>query len=508
MQSNASAKNSRTSRRSSSARSLPSLAALAGAKLIALKKTTEAKAVQAVKSYTPYPPHPKQAKFLSLDHVLELLYGGAAGGGKSDAMLMGALRYVHVPDYSAIIFRRTLTDLLLPDAILARAKTWWEGTPARWNEAESCFVFPTQPKKPPARIFFSYLATERDKLRYQGARFDYVGFEELTQFTETQYTYLFSRLRRRKGSTVPLRMRGTTNPGGPGHEWVKRRFVTHGVAVDADHLVNPPSAQELELARRFGREAQGAHFLKAFARDNPSLDLEEYAITLSRMDPVTRAQLEEGNWDAVPGGEFFKDEYFSYLEAQPAGAILWVRYWDLAATEPHEGNKDPDWTAGALVGLRRLEALRDAKGKVIGFGVEVIIADVVRDRREPGGVEALIKATAQKDGKRIPIVLEQEPGSSGKNTITHYQKNVLMGWSVSGDKKTGDKAERWKPLSAQGSARNLFLVRAPWNADFIAELKALPNGGHDDQADAAAGGFAWLNEKPNWTRFAALAGAM
>ena len=213
--------------------------------------------------YIPHAPHPKQAEFLALD-CLEALYGGAAGGGKSDALLMAALQYVHVPGYSAILFRRTYTDLSLPGAIMDRSHEWLSGTDAKWNDRDKTWIFPSG-----ATLTFGYLDGPRDHIRYQGAEFQFVGFDELTQFLERQYAYLFSRLRRVRNVNAPLRMRAASNPGDIGHEWVKRRFI------------DAPEERS---------------FVPATLEDNPSLNIDEYEASLAQLDPVTRQQLRWGKW--------------------------------------------------------------------------------------------------------------------------------------------------------------------------------------------------------------------
>lgn len=214
--------------------------------------------------YIPHTPHPKQAEFLALD-CREALYGGAAGGGKSDALLMGALQHVHVPGYAALILRRTFRDLNQADAIMARSHAWLRGTDARWNDRDKRWTFPSG-----ATLTFGYLDTDGDRYQYQGAAFQFIGWDELTQFPEAWYRWLFSRLRRLQGVDVPLRVRAATNPGGLGHEWVRRRFIDPG---------DPAKP-----------------FVPAKVADNPSLDAAEYLGSLAELDSTTRAQLEHGAW--------------------------------------------------------------------------------------------------------------------------------------------------------------------------------------------------------------------
>lgn len=226
------------------------------------------------RDYWPSPPYPRQKEFLALD-TDEALYGGAAGGGKSNALLMAALEYVHVPGYAALLLRRTFKDLSLPGAIMDRARDWLAGTPATWEEDAKTFTFPGG-----GRLTFGYLQTDKDRFRYQSAEFQFIGFDELTQFPERWYTYLSSRLRRpAKGplSKVPLRLRGASNPGGIGHEWVRRRFVD-------------------------GEKP----FVPALLADNPAVDAEAYLRNLSVLDAHTARQLRDGVWAADTTGLVYR----------------------------------------------------------------------------------------------------------------------------------------------------------------------------------------------------------
>jgi hypothetical protein len=229
----------------------------------ALLKRAEAE----VRGYCPHAPFAKQAEFLALD-CEEAFYGGAGGGGKSDALLMAALRYVDVPGYSALLLRRTFKALNEPDAIMARADEWLRGTDARWIPDEKEWRFPSG-----AKLGFGYFDTVRDRDNYQGGAYQFIGWDELTQFPSSFYTYLFSRLRKPASgalSLVPLRMRGAGNPGGIGHEWVFRRFV------------NPDTAR--------------APFVPARAADNPHIDQESYLKTLALADSLTQQQIRDGVW--------------------------------------------------------------------------------------------------------------------------------------------------------------------------------------------------------------------
>ena len=127
-------------------------------------------------------PFIQQIQFLVLD-CEEALYGGSAGGGKSEALLMAALQYVGDFDYSALLLRRTYRDLTLPGALMDRAYEWLQGTSAHWNNMDKVWTFPSG-----ARLSFGYLQHSKDKYQYQGAEFQFVGFDELTQFRFEDYS--------------------------------------------------------------------------------------------------------------------------------------------------------------------------------------------------------------------------------------------------------------------------------------------------------------------------------
>lgn len=229
------------------------------------------------KPWYSHKPHPKQAEFLA-NNERDVLFGGAAGGGKSDALLMAALQYVDVPGYSALVVRRTFKDLNQPGAIMDRAQEWLRGTSAKWNNNDHRFTFPSG-----AVLTFGYLDSRRDIDQYQGAEYQFAGVDELTQMPEQWARYLFSRLRKPKEgplAKVPLRFRGATNPGGIGHEWVRKRYV--------------------DKTTRTGT------FIPSFLEDNPSLDRNEYLQSLAELDATTRAQLRDGVWVRSDGGLVYR----------------------------------------------------------------------------------------------------------------------------------------------------------------------------------------------------------
>lgn len=407
-------------------------------------------------------PSVPQAYFLTLP-VQEALYGGAAGGGKSAALLAAALQFVHVPGYSAILLRRTLTDLELEGSLIPMSHDWLSGTDAEWDGQLHQWRFPSG-----AVVAFGYLKGEQDHFRYKSAAFQTVGFDELTSFKEHQYRFLFGRLRKPANMQVPLRCLSASNPGDVGHEWVKTRF-------------------QPQLSRD-KRNTPGREFVPARLEDNPGLDKPSYEKMLDELDPVTRAQMRSGDWGVRPEGNMFKREWFSgrYADDAPKNIARRVRFWDLAATEAAPG-KDPDFTAGVLMSI-------DRQGM---FWIE----DVQEFRATPADNEVKIGAAASADGRAVEVYIEQEPGASGKSLISHYQRNVLPGYSVYGVKSTGDKITRAKPFSAACQNGLVRVLRGSWLAKLLDRLTGfgLP-GVHDDVADAAAGAHRQLTtDSEPWT---------
>jgi hypothetical protein len=236
--------------------------------------------------YSPHQPWVRQRMFLDLD-CREAFYGGAAAGGKSEALLMAALQYVKVPGYSAIILRKDTQRLRLSGGLIPRSHEWLAGTDAKWNGRDNRWTFPTTGA--PATLSFGYLQRFADRYRYGSSEYQFIGFDELTEFDEEEYTFLFSRLRQRDEIGVPLRVRSASNPGNRGHAWVLKRFISRG-------------------QQRQGLGAnEDAAYLPARIRDNPALNEQEYCESLVHLPPIERERLMNGDWTVREDGQIRAD---------------------------------------------------------------------------------------------------------------------------------------------------------------------------------------------------------
>jgi predicted phage terminase large subunit-like protein len=402
--------------------------------------------------YCPEEPSLPQKVFLRTNG-LEALFGGAAGGGKSSALLMSALQFVDVPNYSAILFRRTFADLSLPGALMDRFKSWMSNyDDVHWNNNSFVATFPSG-----ARISFGYLNNQSDYLRYKGSEFQFIGMDEVTEIRESDYRYMFSRLRRPNSgplSEVPLRMRCASNPA---PNWVRQRFIVEGLS-------------------------EGRIFVPSKLTDNPGIDATSYRQALQALDPIERRRLEEGDWWSTTLGSLFERESVVIIDQSEVPTISntakVVRFWDLAATEPNHSNPDPDYTVGTLM--------------MFDQGIAYIM-DVKRVRVKGEKVEQLISQTAYEDGLDTPILMEMEPGSSGKALVDQYARYVLPGYNFAGIRATGDKVTRARPFAAAVANGNVRVVRGPWLTQWLDELSSFPEAcDHDDQVDSAVGAFTHL----------------
>jgi len=239
-------------------------------------------------------PQEKQKIFMARGEY-EALYGGAAGGGKSEALIIEALRQVHIPHYKGLILRKTYPQLT---ELVEKSKKYYPKASggATYNETKHMWTF-----RSGAKIYFGSMQHAKDKEQYQGKAFDFIGFDELTHFTWDEYSYLFSR-NRPSGEGTRVYIRATANPGGVGHSWVKDRFITPNAPMQPiceDYSVVLPSGEE-KIFRR------SRIFIPSTVFDNQELLKcePEYLANLSMLPEAEKKALLYGDWDSFSGQVF------------------------------------------------------------------------------------------------------------------------------------------------------------------------------------------------------------
>lgn len=244
-------------------------------------------------------PQKRQAEFQSRPEY-ECLYGGAAGGGKSDALLAEALRQVHIPHYRAIIFRKTYPEIA--DLVDRSYDIYKAAYPkAEYNDSKHCWKFPSG-----AKIYFGSMQHKKDRKKFAGRHYDFVAFDELTHFEWDEYSFMFSRNRPSKSpksnEKTRVYIRATTNPGSIGHGWVKERFIT----------VAPPMTtvvEEFDITMPSGEvvtKTRDRVFVPATIFDNQELlnNDPNYIASLAMLPEADRDALLYGSWDSFDGQVF------------------------------------------------------------------------------------------------------------------------------------------------------------------------------------------------------------
>lgn len=410
--------------------------------------------------------------------------------GKSFALLLEPVRHLQGKHanakFGAVIFRRQTTQVRNEGGLWDESHDLYPlvgGTPKEMNLE---WVFPSG-----SRVKFAHLEHEASVLNWQGSQINFIGFDELTHFTETQFFYMMSRNRSTSG--IKPYIRATCNADA--NSWVKgliqwwinpdtglpikeRSGVLRWFIRDGNELVWADSKEELIEQRGAKYRPKSLTFISALLQDNKILmDKDpDYLSNLMALDRVQREQLLHGNWNVTASaGNYFRREYFRVIDSINNASITHeIRYWDRAGSKPNESNKDPDWTVGIKI----------AKLNTGGF----VVMDVVRLRGAPLEVEKAVINTAHSDGYACYIGLEQDPGSAGLADVDNMVRK-LEGFIIHIKKPSKDKETRARPISAQAEHGNIYVMRSNWNGSFFQETENFPEGSHDDQVDALSGGF-------------------
>lgn len=269
-------------------------------------------------------PQPRQRIFMARKEN-EALYGGAAGGGKSDCAVAEGLRQVNIPHYRGIILRKTYPQL---SELIDRSREIYHAAypDAKFNEQKHCWTFPSG-----AKIYFGAMQHTKDRTNYQGKRYDYIDFDELTHFTWDEYSYLFSR-NRPNGPGTRCYIRAQANPGGIGHGWVKERFITAAPPLT-------PIYEEVNIIFPDGhteKKSRSRIFVPSSVFDNKIL-LEndpEYITRLASLPENERKALLYGDWDCFSGQVFTEwrdnpDGYKTRVNTHVIEPFRVPSYWEI-----------------------------------------------------------------------------------------------------------------------------------------------------------------------------------
>lgn len=354
----------------------------------------------------------KQELFVDAD-ADEILYGGAAGGGKSYGQLIDALLYALTYKKSKqLILRRTFPDL--EKSLIRVALEIFPRALYRYNASSHSMSFFNG-----SIIDFGYLANDRDVYQYQSAEYDVIRFDELTHFTEYQYTYMFSRVR--GANPYPKRIKSSTNPGGVGHEWVKERFIDIGPW----NTVHKSDTGTTRL------------FIPALATDNPALMANdpEYMRRLDNLSGDELKALKYGDWD-LSGDQYFTEfkrdihvispfeipSYWRRYVTLDYGLDMLACYWIAVDNNARAYVYDEIYQSGLIVS--------DAAQ---------LIAQRTKEQNLTEGIYA----------HYAPPDLWNRNNQTGESTAELFQKNGILLWRADNDRVQGWLAlKEWlKPYS-------------------------------------------------------------
>jgi predicted phage terminase large subunit-like protein len=423
-------------------------------------------------------PQAVQERFLrSLADIC--IFGGAAGGGKSWALLLEPLYHVAKTGFGAVIFRRTFPQITQQGGLWDQSMRLYPQLGATPNQSAMEWRFPTG-----ARVRFAHLQHEKNIYDWQGSEIPLIGFDELTHFTEQQFWYLLSRNRSLCG--IKPYVRAGCNPDAD--SWVAK-LLAWWIDQDTGYAI-PERAGKMRWFVRVNEQLEWADnpdelrqrypeippkslsFIPAKLSDNAALMKADpgYLANLLALPLVERERLLGGNWKIRPNaGLVFNRGWFQLVPVAPADAVrLW--YWDKAGTTDG-GN----YSAGVLMSRAR------------GSGI-FYVENLVRGQWSSLQRNNVMLQCAQNTGPAVAVWSEMEPGSGGKES-GETTIRLFAGYNVHVEPVTGDKLTRARPLSAQAEAGNVKIVAGPWNEAYLHEMHAFPDGAYDDQVDASSGAF-------------------
>ena len=420
-----------------------------------------------------------------------IIYGGAAGGGKTYALLLEGLRHKDVKSFGAVIFRHNYNQITAEGGL-------WDASQKIFNQVPDAHS-----RKSPklhwrfdggAKLSFAHIERDEDLKSWQGTEIAYIGFDELTHFTKHQFLYMLSRNR----TTCGIRpyVRATCNPDSD--SWVAE-FISWWIDQETGYAIPERSGQVRwmvvlndiiywgdtpeELAKKYEvnvEDCKSVTFIASRLEDNKILMDSDpgYLANLKAMTEVDMERLLRGNWKikAAAGSFFKRSQVGEILTEVPKDLVAVCRGWDLAATDKDEDD-EAAFTAGVLMGRRE-------NGRFV-------IIDVINRQLKAGDVRSTVLVTAKMDHAKYAWCrqrLPQDPGQAGKDQKASYME-MLAGFDVHMIPESGDKSTRAEPMAAQWQHGMFDLVAGEWNEAYLNQLESFPDSKWKDMVDASSSAF-------------------
>lgn len=427
-----------------------------------------------------------------------IIYGGAAGGGKTWAELAFPLRFIEVRGFGCVIFRKNSNQITNEGGLWDNARDMYSGIDgADCRKGDMAWVFKADNGEQLSKISFRHIERDEEVRNFQGAQICGIEFDELTHFSEYAFFYMLSRNRSMCG--VKPYVLATCNP--EADSWVAK-FISWWIGEDGyaipersgkvrwmirrENVVHWADKRQ-ELIERFNLktedemlEPRSVTFIASSVFDNRALLKvnPQYLANLKALPEVERERLLMGNWKIKPqGGLYFKRIHVNVLDVAPSDIQAVCRAWDFASTEKTTDN-DPDYTSSVLMGRRKNGSF--------------VVLDVINVQVRAADVEKLLINTSMSDrakyGRMYKVRIPIDPGAAGKIVADAYTKK-LAGFAVRAERVTGSKIMRATPFAAQWQAGNVDVLAADWNEQYFSQLEFFPDGKHDDMVDASSDSF-------------------
>lgn len=405
-------------------------------------------------------PQPKQVDFMERAED-EVLYGGAAGGGKSDALIIEPLRQVGIPHYRALILRKSFPELA---TLIDKSQAYYPiAVPgAKYNNQSHVWTFPSG-----AKIYFGSMYNARDKNKYQGRNFDFIGIDELTHFTYDEFESLRSRNRPQgKGTKVYMRM--TCNPGGVGHGWVKERYISGK---------EPYRTYVRSVEVKGERYDISSCFIPATVFDNRIL-MDNDPVYVARLATLPEAQKKAmlyGDWESFSGQVFteFRDDPEHYLDRKYTHVVEpfdvpghWRRYrsFDWGFSRPFSVGW---WAAdndGRLYRYRELYGCTDTPNVGVEWNIDVVARKIREiERKYEAHPEEIV-------GVADPAIWDKSRGTEG--SIVNQMAREGVYWTKGKNNRIAGKMQLHRRFAFDKSGRPMIYIFNTCKA-FIRTVPAL-----------------------------------